>query len=118
MTHTRQAALCNRAAFMPSSYILRALAFDDVPGTLGQRDVVRYPLCLLEEHSDGPHHAIVLQLDGETAGSVWARWVSVEAPVLVRLPDCNAPGCCAFDGHDGGHTPELRDPTREADGHP
>lgn len=102
---SRQPALCNRGAWMPGSLVMRAVAMEPVPGAATTADVVRHPLCMLEPHTDRPHYGLLLILDGTDTGAVWARWDDGGEPELVVLPDCDAGGCCSFDGHPGEHTP-------------
>jgi hypothetical protein len=77
-------------------------------------DVLRHLRCELERGHEGPHHGLVLNLDGVETGSVWTRWGAGISPQdVVVLADCDGASedgmeaCAEYAGHPGGHTWEL-----------
>ncbi|MEV7284300.1 hypothetical protein AB0O01_06980 [Streptomyces sp. NPDC093252] len=66
------------------------------------------------------------ELDDSSHGEVWAEWPNDGVPERVAvLPDCNTlsgptpedMACILYEGHQGCHTFEYRDPDHETDGY-
>jgi hypothetical protein len=107
--------VCGAETALPPELAALALSFAE-PGSVQPEDVEVGLRCALQAHSDGEHHAFVLQLDGIDAGAVWTSWTERPTAVEVRA-DCGAVSprehgsqpCCEFDGHPGAHTYETYD---------
>jgi hypothetical protein len=121
MTNTdralRRVPVCGAQTTLAPALVNRSLALAG-PGNAQAEDVEVILRCALQAHSDGEHHAFVLQLDGTRAEAVWAAWTD-EPPTAVELrPDCAASGlrdhgshpCCEYAGHPGAHTYDVHDP--------
>lgn len=72
-------------------------------------------MCFTEAGHDGPHHGLVVELDGPTTGAVWALWESTGALLIEVLPDCpessaEGDGCAYYLDHEGGHSWDVYDP--------
>jgi hypothetical protein len=118
--------VCSARAYLPEALVDEALAFETEAGEAQPDLVQRHLRCTLEEHEAiGLHHAIVMELNGEETGAVWARWMadrlmsprSFPGDLLV-LPDCPEQSdaqqpCREAAGHRGGHSWEINDPWTE-----
>ncbi|MGW4033363.1 hypothetical protein ACWEFL_29390 [Streptomyces sp. NPDC004838] len=113
--------ICGALAVLPVR--LASVIIETTPDTVGSVYPETFLRCPLEEHSTGPHAALVWQLDDASRGELWVQWDEDGPPShsLVR-PDC--PGhngrtgmreeaCTLFAGHFGRHSFELRDPDEE-----
>lgn len=109
--------VCDDRRLLPELHAATARALAQRSG--GEAPYVHLDVqCVLQAHTEGPHHAYVMHLDGPDTGSVWARWTGAQAsPSLAVLPDCPAraaldpdEACCLYAGHPGGHSYELREP--------
>jgi hypothetical protein len=116
MTTTPQLVVCGAQAHLPSTLVPKAMALETTPGWAEIADVNRHLRCTLQTHPPGEHYSIVMDLSGRDTGTVWTHWVDAGTPdELVVLRDCPQTGrgdepCREYDGHPGGHSPQVYDP--------
>jgi hypothetical protein len=110
--------VCGKCAHLSTQFESLALNLAH-GGSYGPDDVELQPRCGLEEHHEGPHHGLLLDLEGRAAQAVWTRWEQSRKPQAVLvLADCPAQSadgmeaCAEFADHPGGHTWELARPSR------
>jgi hypothetical protein len=113
--------VCGAGNYLPTYLVSEAMALETSTRRPAEpQDVQRYLRCTLERHEPGTdHHSLVLELDGPDSGAVWTTWPWDGLPERWQLfvrPDC--PGiqglpCNEYEGHEGGHTPEVQDPWTE-----
>lgn len=111
--------MCGARSYLPADLVSAAIAMEKRRGWAVESDVQRALRCTLQEHPAGQdHQAFVMELDGVSTGSVWARWADGGTPAGVEtLPDCrggeDGMPCREAAEHQGGHSSQTHDPLVE-----